>query len=170
MARIGIGNHGLALALSARSDIRSFYLDCSHEAHELDNKATELLLSKGIYVRAPYTDIPEKVEFVKKQGFLGDLLGEQRPLLAVESTDDLERYGDGVNDFSFFGQINDVSCKRHPICWYCRLWDVLIHQFKKRFVGSICEAFSRRRAVCRRWGEYYDRTRLDGIGTSGGRP
>jgi hypothetical protein len=86
MARIGIGAHGLALALSARSDIRSFYLDCSHEALELDNKATELLLSKGLYVRAPYTDIPEKVEFVQKQGFLGDLLGEQRPLLAVEIT------------------------------------------------------------------------------------
>jgi hypothetical protein len=86
MARIGIGAHGLALALAARSDIRSFFIDCSQEAHELDTKATELLLSKGLYVRAPYTSLPEKVEFVQKQGFLGDLLGEQRPLLAMEIT------------------------------------------------------------------------------------
>jgi hypothetical protein len=86
MARIGIGAHGLALSLAARSDIRSFYEECSQDAHRLDHKATQLLLSKGLYVRAPYTSLPEKVEFVQKQGFLGDLLGSQRPLLAMEIT------------------------------------------------------------------------------------
>ena len=45
-----------------------------------------LLLAKGLYVRAPYIEMPDKVEYIKKQSFLGSLMGQQRPLLAVEIT------------------------------------------------------------------------------------
>jgi spore coat protein CotF len=86
MGRVGIGAYGLALTISARSDIRKFYEECIREATELDNKVTEILLSKGLYIRAPYISIPSKVEFVQKQSFLGHFFGEKRPLLAGEIT------------------------------------------------------------------------------------
>lgn len=86
MGRVGLGAHGLALSVAARSDIRKFYKECIHEATELEEKVTDLLLSKGLYVRAPFISPPEKIEFVHKQNFLGHLLGEKRPLLAGEIT------------------------------------------------------------------------------------
>ncbi|MEW9674245.1 DUF3231 family protein [Ammoniphilus sp. 3BR4] len=86
MSRIGIGAHGLAISLAARSDIRKFYQDCLQEAVVLDEKVTNVEQSKGLYIRPPFLSSPSKVEFVKKQNFLGHLLGEQRPLLALEIT------------------------------------------------------------------------------------
>jgi spore coat protein CotF len=86
MGRIGIGAYGLALAIAARSDIRNFYKECIREATELDDKVTEILLSKGLYIRAPFISTPSKVEFVHKQSFLGNFFGEKRPLLAGEIT------------------------------------------------------------------------------------
>jgi spore coat protein CotF len=86
MGRVGIGSYGLALSIAARSDIRKFYKECLHDAIELDDKVTNILLSKGLYIRSPYISLPRKVEFIQKQNFLGDLLGEKRPLLAGEIT------------------------------------------------------------------------------------
>jgi hypothetical protein len=86
MSRIGIGAHGLALSLATRSDVRKFYLECLQEAALLDERVTTVALSKGIYIRAPYIPSPSKVEFIKKQNFLGHLIGQQRPLLAIEIT------------------------------------------------------------------------------------
>ncbi|HJV44472.1 MAG TPA: DUF3231 family protein, partial [Bacillota bacterium] len=87
MSRVGIGALGLALALSARQDIRNFYNECVEEVKELDNRAVNLLLNKGIYVRAPFISIPTRIDFVKKEHFLGHLFGnEQRPILAIEAT------------------------------------------------------------------------------------
>jgi len=48
------------------------------------NRVVEVLLSKGLYVRPPYIAIPQNVDFVTNQNFLGGLLGKNRPLLATE--------------------------------------------------------------------------------------
>ncbi|RXT15473.1 DUF3231 family protein [Ammoniphilus sp. CFH 90114] len=85
MARIGLTAYGMSLGLAAREDIRNIYNEWLKDATELDNQATNLLLHKGLYVRAPFISIPSKTEFVKRQTFLGDLMGkEHRPLLAIE--------------------------------------------------------------------------------------
>lgn len=82
---IGLAAYGVGLGLAARSDVRKFYGECLHSAIELLNKATDILLQKGIYIRAPYIDPPHEVSFAKKQSFLGGVLGEQsRPLSAIE--------------------------------------------------------------------------------------
>lgn len=84
MSRVGLNAHSLAVAMAARSDILDFHNEALASSSELNNRVTQVLLSKGLYIRPPYISIPQKIEYVKKEGFLGHLMGEQRPLLAVE--------------------------------------------------------------------------------------
>lgn len=84
MSRVGLNAQSLAIALAARSDILDFHNESLASAAELNHKVTQVLLSKGLYIRPPYISIPQKVQYVKKEGFLGHLMGDQRPLLAVE--------------------------------------------------------------------------------------
>jgi hypothetical protein len=84
MARIGLNSYGLSLSLSARGDIRDYYNDCLNDVRTLDNEVTNILLNKGLYIRAPFTSIPDKVEYVKDKNFIDDFVGEKRPLLTVE--------------------------------------------------------------------------------------
>jgi hypothetical protein len=84
MTRVGISSYGLSLSLAAREDIRSFYETCLTEAIKLDNDVTDLLLNKGIYVRAPFISTANNIEYVQDNSFLNDLFGKHRPLLAVE--------------------------------------------------------------------------------------
>jgi hypothetical protein len=74
------------LELSARDDVRNFYRESMGASLEMDELATQLLLAKGIYIRAPYIPIPEKAEFVENHGFMGNILGTPRTLHAVEIT------------------------------------------------------------------------------------
>lgn len=84
MARIGFNSYGLCLSLAAREDIRNYFNECLDDVKKLDNDATNLLLNKGLFIRAPFTSIPEKVEFIKDKNFVDDLFGKHRPLLTVE--------------------------------------------------------------------------------------
>lgn len=84
MARVGIQRYGLALTSSAREDIRKFLHQCIRESAELDEKATRLELSKGLYVRSPYIPASKQQELVENNDFMGSIFGEQRPLLAME--------------------------------------------------------------------------------------
>lgn len=86
MARLGMNKYSMALYLSARSDVREYYNECMASSTELDNKATNVLLNKGLYIRAPYINYPEKVDFVTKQNFIAGWIGKQRPLAAMEIT------------------------------------------------------------------------------------
>lgn len=82
---IGLSAYGLGLGLSARVDVREFYNECLKEAAELNNRVVNTLLSKGVYIRAPYIAPSKEVSFAKKQSFLGHIFGEQsRPLSSIE--------------------------------------------------------------------------------------
>lgn len=77
--------NGLNLARSSRSDIRKFYHDLTIAILRLDDRATNLLLDKGLYIRAPYISIPDHAEFVQQQNFMGRFFGgAERKLLAIE--------------------------------------------------------------------------------------
>ncbi|WP_246939201.1 DUF3231 family protein [Bacillus pinisoli] len=69
-----------------RQDIRHYFISCLTSTMELYDKATDLLLSKGLEVRSPYIPYQQQVEFVEKQSFLSGWLGEQRPLSGLEIT------------------------------------------------------------------------------------
>lgn len=84
IGKIGMASYTLALSNSARLDMCEYYSECLHESIGLFNKATEVMLSKGEFVRAPYIPDTCKVEFVEKQSYLGGLFQEPRPLNFVE--------------------------------------------------------------------------------------
>jgi hypothetical protein len=86
MARAGMHNYTLILNQIARADIRDFFSKRISECVDIYNKATELRLSKGIFIRAPHVVVPKEVQYVKKHSFMTDFFGEKRPLLANEIT------------------------------------------------------------------------------------
>lgn len=84
MTKIGSAGYALALNTTARADIRQYFTECSRSTNELLNKVADLMLSKGLYVRSPFIEVPKTVEFVKKQNFMEGLFGNTRPLVAME--------------------------------------------------------------------------------------
>jgi hypothetical protein len=76
-------NYSASVASSVREDITDYYMECLSETMQLYKISKDLLLAKGLFVRSP--SIPnEKVEFVNKQAFLFDIIGEKRPLIVAE--------------------------------------------------------------------------------------
>jgi hypothetical protein len=86
MARAGMFNYTVILNQIARADIRDFFSKCINECIDLYNKAAELRLSKGIFIRAPQVAVPKKVQYIKGHSFMTDFFGEKRRLLAKEIT------------------------------------------------------------------------------------
>lgn len=84
MSRLAVAAYGLALCNATRSDIRDFYKQAVIDAMKINEKAVQLMLEKGIYNRPPSIPPSKTVQFAKKQGFLGSLLTEMRPLTSVE--------------------------------------------------------------------------------------
>lgn len=84
MGIAGTITYGVALASSSRQDIRAFYYHNLKTAAELLEKSTAILQSKGILPRSPFIPYPDSVEYVHKESWLNGLLGDRRPLNAVE--------------------------------------------------------------------------------------
>jgi hypothetical protein len=84
MAKIGSNGYSLSLSNSTRVDIRKFYTECLESSAELFNKTTEVLLSKGLFMRPPQINYPNKVDYVKQSSFLTGWLGDRRPLSSIE--------------------------------------------------------------------------------------
>ena len=84
MSKVGLTLYGAAVSSAARNDIKDYFINCLEETIELNKSSTDLLLSKGLFVIAPSIPYLEEVEFVKKQGFMLDVFGEKRPLVASE--------------------------------------------------------------------------------------
>jgi len=108
MAKIGLTSYAGSVAASVREDIRNYYMDCLEETMQLYKKSTDLLLSKGLFIRSPSLSNLEKVEFVKKQWFILDVFGEKRPLTAAEVDNlfaNLQRNALGVAALTGFSQV-----------------------------------------------------------------
>lgn len=87
MGKVGLASFSLAYTMASRADVRMFFLDCLNRTETLDQKATLLLQSKGLYVRPPAIPTPKNVDFVHDKQFLsGGLFGlaDKRPLLSME--------------------------------------------------------------------------------------
>jgi len=108
MSKIGLTSYAGSVAASVREDIRSYYMDCLGETMQLYKRSTDLLLSKGLLIRSPSLPNLEKVEFVKKQGFMLDVFGEKRPLTAAEVGNlfaNLQRNALGIATLTGFSQV-----------------------------------------------------------------
>lgn len=73
-----------AINTIAREDVFSFFETYISEGLHLLKKSRDLLLHKGLWLRAPYIPIPKEVEFVKKESFLHTWIGKERPLSGTE--------------------------------------------------------------------------------------
>lgn len=82
--QLGMQMYAQAIALCARQDVRDYFSESLKEYLQLHDQAMSVLLSKGIYVRSPFIDTPDQIDFVTKQNFLAGWFGEQRPLLSLE--------------------------------------------------------------------------------------
>ena len=81
---VGLDSYSLSLMLAANKDVIQYFSECVNESKELLNRTKEVLLSKGLFIRAPYIPIPSKVEFVHKHNFMAGWFGERRPLNTLE--------------------------------------------------------------------------------------
>ncbi|EGW40177.1 DUF3231 family protein [Desulfosporosinus sp. OT] len=86
-------NYLNALTVCSRSDFRNYFSECVNTSVEIHQKATELLLAKGLLSKYPSIIIPDRVDFVHNKGYFGTYLGailpfigENRPLNAIEIT------------------------------------------------------------------------------------
>ncbi|WP_257008236.1 DUF3231 family protein [Bacillus sp. FJAT-45350] len=108
MAKIGGNSFTLALANSARDDIRHFFTKCGEKTMKLFNTCANTMLSKGLFLRPPQIEAPTKVDYVKKQNFLTGWLGERRPLTSIEIMNlffNIERNQLGKSLITAFSQV-----------------------------------------------------------------
>ncbi|NPV89650.1 MAG: DUF3231 family protein [Firmicutes bacterium] len=82
--KVGLNVSSMACTMASRPDIRDFYIQCIESTLRFWGRISDTLLSKGLMIRPPYVATVEKVDFVKKQSFLGGLFGQERSLLAIE--------------------------------------------------------------------------------------
>jgi hypothetical protein len=71
---------------SEEKDLCEFYSESLHESIKLFNKATEVMLKKGTFIRSPYIPDYHKVEYVQKQSYFAGLWGDLRPLNVIDMT------------------------------------------------------------------------------------
>jgi hypothetical protein len=86
MAKVGMLAYGGFISMGARKDIKTYFMAGLQETSDLFDKSTDVLLSKGLYIRAPYIPYPTKTDYVDKKKYLSgfSLFSKQRPLNTVE--------------------------------------------------------------------------------------
>jgi Protein of unknown function (DUF3231) len=84
LGKAGLEFYTMSLANSARLDICEYFTECLSESARVFNKATEIMLKKGTFIRAPFIPKAKKAEYVQKQSYLAGWFGHRRPLNAIE--------------------------------------------------------------------------------------
>lgn len=108
MAKMGLTTYSASVSSSVRADITDYYMECLTETMQLYKMSKDLLLSKGLHIRSPYLPNLEQVDYVKKQGFLWDIIGEKRPLVAMEIANlyaNIQRNALGAATLAGFSQV-----------------------------------------------------------------
>lgn len=79
-----IGNYIEAYSNSSRSDVRQFFSECIDQTRNIINMCTDVLLAKGLDLKAPYLIIPDTIDFVDDKDYYGSIFGNNRPLNSLE--------------------------------------------------------------------------------------
>ncbi|QDI92512.1 DUF3231 family protein [Salicibibacter halophilus] len=85
MGIVGVNGYSAAVGSSVRFDVHDYYSRCMSETVDLHKQAVDLLLEKGMFVRAPEITPPDQIDFVTNHDFLGKWMGDNRPLTAMET-------------------------------------------------------------------------------------
>ncbi|MCA1030462.1 DUF3231 family protein [Bacillus timonensis] len=86
MAKAGMTRYATTLSMNAREDLRNFFSHCQKQSTESFNKACDISLQKGVFVRAPFIATPKENKFVADTDYLDGfkVIGNIRPLNVVE--------------------------------------------------------------------------------------
>lgn len=84
MVKLGGLYYSVALPTISNMMLRNFLTDISISTLHLSNHVTQVMLEKGLHIRAPFIPAPKKVEYVEKQSFFNGFFGDKRPLTAME--------------------------------------------------------------------------------------
>ncbi|MBD8028055.1 DUF3231 family protein [Ureibacillus sp. Re31] len=86
MAKVGMLQYSGFISMSAREDVRNYFTDSLTDTVQLFEQSSKVLLSKGIFVRAPYIPYPTTKDFIDNKKYLSGLnpLSQKRPLNVVE--------------------------------------------------------------------------------------
>ncbi|WP_252120809.1 DUF3231 family protein [Halalkalibacter sp. APA_J-10(15)] len=109
MSMIGLTTYSGSLSSSVRADITDYYSKCLSETMQLNKMTKNVLLSKGLFIRSPYLPNLEESKFVSKQGFLWDVFGDKRSLVASEVANvfaNFQRNALGVATLIGFSQVS----------------------------------------------------------------
>ncbi len=86
VGKVGMLTYSAACSFSSRADIRDFFSECLQEDNTLYQESTNTLLNKGLYLRRPYMQIPDKAEFIESTRYLSGL----NPFLQERSLNSIE--------------------------------------------------------------------------------
>ncbi|MFD2629597.1 DUF3231 family protein [Oceanobacillus kapialis] len=81
---IALNTYSMALSVSEREDVVTFFSKCLDSARKLHLKTKILTKEKGLHAKHPLLPVPKEIEFVKKDSFLSGWFGKRRPLLGME--------------------------------------------------------------------------------------
>ncbi|WP_163100391.1 DUF3231 family protein [Peribacillus alkalitolerans] len=86
MAKTGLLAYGGFVSMSVREDIREYFIQGLTETAVLYDKTIHIALSKGIYIKPPYIEVPNETDYIDtKKYFSGvKILNNPRPLNSVE--------------------------------------------------------------------------------------
>lgn len=86
MAKVGMIAYSGFVSMSAREDIRNYFIQALNEIATLYNKSLKVALSKGVNARHPYIEVPKEADYVESKKYLSGLnpFSDKRPLNAVE--------------------------------------------------------------------------------------
>ena len=76
--------YSMALARSSRQDFRQLFSESINTSRDINQKATDILLAKGLFAKAPHVIIPDRTEIVDNKNYYGSIFGGKRPLNALE--------------------------------------------------------------------------------------
>lgn len=82
--RLGLTAYGYTLSSSSREDVREFFTECITTNLNLYNRVSGLMLKKGILPRPSILYPESQIHFMKNEGLMQNLMGNSRPLLAIE--------------------------------------------------------------------------------------
>ncbi|MDP1383597.1 DUF3231 family protein [Priestia megaterium] len=86
MAKVGMLAFSGFLSMSARKDIRLYFKEGLQEASNLYDESSDIALSKGLFVRAPYIAYPTQPDTIDNKSYLSgfSFFSKERPLNAIE--------------------------------------------------------------------------------------
>jgi spore coat protein CotF len=84
MSNYGMTNYSNALYHAVRPDVREFYLNILTEIINFYYKLSDLMLQKGIFIKAPTVAATKSTDIVDKKDFFSGIFTQPRSLLLTE--------------------------------------------------------------------------------------